>query len=420
MDDRKKEVEIKDRLIKKVDMNLYEVINSICKIIYNNNVGTGFLIKLYKDEKKLNCLMTNEHIITKDMIESYKLINIFYKNEKKWIKIKLDKNKRYIKYDMDLDITIIEIIPEDEVKEKYFLLPNINNDVNYINEDIYIPQYPNGENLSYSEGKIKDINKYELIYDASTTSGSSGSPILLKNTTKVIGIHKQGSIKKSENYGTLIYSFIQLLQSSENNGDKKEKDKGNKLQENDLNNISEINNLYSDYPEKMLKIINKIREDPPSYADILEDCIKNIVKIKDPNDKSKTKIIYKDKVKVALYNGEIAFKNAAEKLRNMKALPPLKLKNEICVPLPEEAEGIKDSLYLKEQIKILNKKAHIDIFFQDLIKIPEVSALLMIVDDSEKNLGKRRQTLLNKDLKYIGISSKFIGKTFIAYFTFSK
>ena len=59
-------------------------------------------------------------------------------------------------------------------------------------------------------------------------------------------------------------------------------------------------------------------------------------------------------------------------------------------------------------------------FFKDLIKIPEVSALLMIVDDSEKNPGKKRQAVLNKDFKYIGISSKFVGKTFIAYFSFSK
>ena len=44
----------------------------------------------------------------------------------------------------------------------------------------------------------------------------------------------------------------------------------------------------------------------------------------------------------------------------------------------------------------------------------------MIVDDSEKNPGKKRQAVLNPEFKYIGISSKFIGKTFIAYFAFSK
>ena len=44
----------------------------------------------------------------------------------------------------------------------------------------------------------------------------------------------------------------------------------------------------------------------------------------------------------------------------------------------------------------------------------------MIVDDTNKNAGRKRLALLNKDLKYVGVSCKFIGKTFIAYFAFSK
>ena len=154
--------------------------------------------------------MSNEHVITKEMIELNKIIDIKYNYEEKWIKIKLDLNERYILYNKKMDVTIIEI-KKDEIKDKYFLLPNINNNIEYINKDIYIVQYPQGNKLSYSEGKIININNDELIYDASTKSGSSGSPILLKNTTEVIGIHKQGSNRKNENYGTLICSIIQLL-----------------------------------------------------------------------------------------------------------------------------------------------------------------------------------------------------------------
>ena len=76
--------------------------------------------------------------------------------------------------------------------------------------------------------------------------------------------------------------------------------------------------------------------------------------------------------------------------------------------------------YLIIIIKILRENTNVDVFFKDLIKIPEVSALLMIVDDSTKSPGKKRQAVLNPNYKYIGISSKFIGKTFVAYFTFSK
>jgi hypothetical protein len=176
------------------------------------------------------------------------------------------------------------------------------------------------------------------------------------------------------------------------------------------------NAKYADYPEKMLNLINKIREDPVSYADIIEDSIKNI--IEEPNDNEIRKI-YKRKVKVALTRGEEAFREAAELLRCMPSLPPLEFKNEICVPLPENEEEIKDSSYLKEQVKIIRENANIDVFYKDLVKIPEVSALLMIVDDSGKNPGRKRDAVLSKDFKYIGITSKFIGKVFIAYFTFS-
>ena len=213
MEDRKNELEIKENPIKEIDIYLNKVLKSVCKIISENKVGTGFLIKLYKDEKELKCLMTNQHIITKEMIELNKIIDIKYKCEEKWIRIKLDKNERYIIYDKNLDVTIIEMIIQDKIKDKYFLLPNINNNIEYINKDIYIVQYPQGKKLSYSEGKIKNIINYELTHDASTKSGSSGSPILIKNTTEVIGIHKQSNMRKPENYGTLISSIIQLLKS---------------------------------------------------------------------------------------------------------------------------------------------------------------------------------------------------------------
>ena len=182
----------------------------------------------------------------------------------------------------------------------------------------------------------------------------------------------------------------------------------------------EKNAKYGNYPEKMLDIINRIREDPASYADYIEDSIKNIVEETDKEDETKTKLIYKKKVKVALTRGEIAFREAAEKLRNMEPVPPLELNENIIIPLPETEEEIKDPTFLKEQVKALRENTNIDLFFKDLIKLPEVSALLMVVDDSVKNPGRKRQAILNKDFKYVGINSHFIGKTFVAYFAFSK
>ena len=101
-------------------------------------------------------------------------------------------------------------------------------------------------------------------------------------------------------------------------------------------------------------------------------------------------------------------------------MPPLEFNGNICIPLPQDEEELRDPNYLREQVKIMQESNNIDLFFKDLIKLPDVSALLMVVDDSVKNSGRKRQAILNKDFKYIGINSHFVGKTFLAYFAFSK
>ena len=189
-----------------------------------------------------------------------------------------------------------------------------------------------------------------------------------------------------------------------------------------LNEYESNRNLkYLNYPEKIVEIINNIRQDPSSYSYVIEDSIKNIIENNNKDDITKNKIIYKKKVKVALTRGEPAFLEAAEELRDMEPLPPLEFSASLCIPLPDNEEEIKDSLFLKNQVLEMKKEGiKIDVFFKDLVKIPEVSALLMIVDDNGKNAGKKRKTLLNKDLRHIGVNCKFIGKTFIAYLGFSK
>ena len=93
--------------------------------------------------------------------------------------------------------------------------------MNYLNKEkcenlkgkeVFIPQFPKQEDLSYSSGKIEVINdNYEFCHLAKTDFGSSGSPIFLINNTKVIGIHKAGS--KKENYGDFIWPIYDFLKN---------------------------------------------------------------------------------------------------------------------------------------------------------------------------------------------------------------
>ena len=181
-----------------------------------------------------------------------------------------------------------------------------------------------------------------------------------------------------------------------------------------------LNEKYANYPYKIVELINNIREDPVGYADIVEQSIQNIVLEEDKEDPSIKHLIYKKKIKVALTTGEKAFQEAIDYLRTLSPLPPLEFSQEKCIPLPNTEEELNNPSFLKNQVKVLREQTRIDVFYKDLIKIPEISGLLMIVDDTNKNAGKKRRALLNNELKYIGVSSKFIGRTFVAYFSFSK
>ena len=238
----KRQNEVKtDNEIYSTDSSLYDVCPSICKILYSNKKGTGFLIKLYLKDAPLFCLMTNEHIITKEMIENNDEIEVYYDNQKERIKIVLDNRERFIRNfkDKNLDYTVVEILLKDNIDKKYFLLPNLDyNKDNYKslnNKKIFIVQFPEGNKLSHSSGNIIKIEDYELAHNAGTEPGSSGSPIFLIETTKVIGIHKSGDKYIKENYGDFIFPIIKILDNIKS-GDKLNNYNNNYYDNNNNNN----------------------------------------------------------------------------------------------------------------------------------------------------------------------------------------
>ena len=151
LNDRINEVQIKNSDFKPIDISINIVSPSICKIIANKFFGTGFLIKFNINNSIIFCLMTNEHILKREMVENKDDIEIKYDYERKGFYITLDNTKRIIKdfLDINIDAIIVEILPEDNIGINYFLEPeiNINNDI--INKPIFIPQYPAGNKFCY-------------------------------------------------------------------------------------------------------------------------------------------------------------------------------------------------------------------------------------------------------------------------------
>ena len=155
----KEEVYIKDNNLFKFN-HIVNISKSIVKIkVQQKKFGTGFLIKFNKINKPLYCLMTNEHIVSNDMIKNEEKIEIFYENEKSHLSIKLNKKERIIQTfkEMKIDVTIIEILEKDKINKEYFLSSisyYINEYKYFIGEDIEIQQFPLGKDLFLSKGKV--------------------------------------------------------------------------------------------------------------------------------------------------------------------------------------------------------------------------------------------------------------------------
>ena len=198
--------------------NLYTISKGKVKIQTQEDLGSGFFLTFKINNNQFFCLVTNEHVITSNLVQSKEEIIIKYNNEQKELRLKLDEDKRLIRCFMpDYDVTLIEILEDDNIDESYFLYPYIYvcpNDA-FINKEIQIIQFPEGNKLSFSEGKItglmlKPDNYFK--HTASTLHGSSGSPIALKGQTKIFAIHK-GKIRYSEeNAGIFIKNIIEIMQ----------------------------------------------------------------------------------------------------------------------------------------------------------------------------------------------------------------
>ena len=176
--------EANKEIITNIEQNISK---SICKIKIETQpdtiIGAGFFLKFKMDKDIFYCLLTNENIIQKDIINNNYNINIYYDNEEKELNIKLDTTKRYIKSfkEENLDIAIVQILlDEDNISEDYFLWNDDEYDNNkLINSDIYILQYTQEKKLKKVKSKLSKINKYEFIFLSNTEElgSSKGYPI---------------------------------------------------------------------------------------------------------------------------------------------------------------------------------------------------------------------------------------------------
>ena len=180
------------------------------------------------------------------------------------------------------------------------------------------------------------------------------------------------------------------------------------------NNIINEKKQMDDFSQYIFNHINKIRENPQSFISDIEEAKPYIL-----YNKSK-KLIYKKNVKVALSEGIPAFQEAISILKICKPMNKLIFEPKLMVKLPDNEDDIIDKEYFKYEIrKMISEGIPIKSYWRDIINDPETSFLMMIVDDTGKKSGMKRNDILDPNMKYIGICSKSIGKYFICFLTFS-
>ena len=183
-------------VIPDIDNNFLKITKSVCKIEYNENYFSGFLLKIPKDQDNENyffCLMANESNITEDMVENNETIEIKYDNDFSSMKIRLNEKERIIRNfkDIKLDIIVIEILYEDDICEDFFLSMELSKE--NLNEkklkyaQIYLPKVDREERHKKLKNTIDSIHNNEFILSNRTEEENSGSPIFLKHSINVIG-----------------------------------------------------------------------------------------------------------------------------------------------------------------------------------------------------------------------------------------
>ena len=190
--------------IKDTKKILDQMMNCICKIKIKDIFATGFFCKFSYKNKVIRVFMTNYHVLNENDLKENKKLHLSLNDEKETIII--DKEiKRKTYFNKDYDITLIELIDEDRIKDYLELDDNLFQDYSeiiYKNKSIYVLHYQNGKNANVSYGLLYNIDKYNINHNCSTDNGSLGSPILNLQNNKVIGIHNKSSI--NYNIGTLL------------------------------------------------------------------------------------------------------------------------------------------------------------------------------------------------------------------------
>ena len=204
---------------------LPKAMEAVCEINLSKGFGSGFFCKIPYTENNnllLPVLITNNHVLSRELINSNNDIKITINGKNKNIPLK----QRKIWTNEKMDFTCIEIKEkEDNIDTFYNLDDNIlkNNSSNeyYLNKNVIIFAInKEDKQIGFSNGLIKKCIDCFFAYTCNTYPGCSGGCIVNQSNNSVIGIHR-GEIdtknKNAVNQGIFISNVIKYIKKSQGN-----------------------------------------------------------------------------------------------------------------------------------------------------------------------------------------------------------
>ena len=204
---------------------------AICEIKLPNGFGSGFFCKIPFTENNnifLPVLITNDHVLPRDLLNNIESIEINFDGESKAITLK----QRKIWNNKKMDFTCIEIKEEEDKIHTFFNLDDSELDKNGSNEEylkmkvLIFGINKNDKEVGISNEIIKKNDHCFFAYTCNTFPGCSGGCIVNQLNNCVIGIHrgeitienekKQDSKEKKNvaNVGIYIRNVIECIKYS--------------------------------------------------------------------------------------------------------------------------------------------------------------------------------------------------------------
>ena len=269
---------------------------------------------------------------------------------------------------------------------------------------------PEFEELKFSYDYQKEEEKQALRYKEKVNQNKYNQRIIIANKFQIEKMRKRTLDKNLSIFST---DYIFLTSSPKNNLTKTEPKGPSKGEIFISSTLKSKKYDIINYPKDVVELINKIRKAPKYFIEDVKQAIPMIETYKD-------KLIYNGNIKVYLNTGKDMFIEAIQCLNETEPMGELKLNEEISIDLPSEKEFEENEEFFKKKILSQREIKKIERYYREAIRDPYIGVLMMIVDDTCKNQGEKRKTILDPNLNKVGIKCQFYGNKFLAYLTFGK